>query len=255
MLTSIQDPIVEAFKFRLKGSAEEVNAFIRRFLDSPDAEAFIKNADGPPGVCIYDVRKPMEGLQIFGFEGAQNLKDHFEHIPKLKSNKKKEVYEVATSFDEGDVLIIQARENLPHSGGSTMLGKLRIALYKAAVAEGLVESDPRHHFLWVTDFPMFTLDNGVDPGQGGSAGFSATHHPFTAPKTAEDVDLLLTNPLKAKADHYDLVVNGVELGGGSRRIHNSEMQKFIMKEILKVRSLLIYLFIFLSFADFADISR
>ena len=86
----------------------------------------------------------------------------------------------------------------------------------------------------MTDFPLFTPENGVDPGQGGSAGFSATHHPFTAPKTAADVDLLLTDPLKAVADHYDLVVNGVELGGGSRRIHSAQMQSFIMVEVLKV---------------------
>ncbi|EHL01077.1 putative Aspartyl-tRNA synthetase, mitochondrial [Glarea lozoyensis 74030] len=82
---------------------------------------------------------------------------------------------------------------------------------------------------------MFTPENGVDPGQGGRSKFSATHHPFTAPKTAADVDLLISNPLKAKADHYDLVVNGVELGGGSRRIHSAEMQKFVMRDVLKMR--------------------
>lgn len=233
MMTSIQDPIIEAFKFKLQGSSKDVQAFIRKFLDSPDSDAFTQNPDGPPGVCVVDFQKPLHGLQVFGFEGAEMLKELFDRSRKPQYQDE-ETHKANIVFEEGDLLIIQARENLPHSGGSTMLGKLRLAIYKAAIAQGLISPDPDHRFLWVTDFPMFTLDNDVDPGQGGTAGFSATHHPFTAPKSAEDVDLLLTDPLKAKADHYDIVVNGIELGGGSRRIHNSEMQKFVMKEILKV---------------------
>lgn len=236
MLTSVEDPIVEACKFRLGGSSEEARNFIRRFLDSPEAEVFSKNPDGPPGVAVFDARRPLEGLQMFEFEGAENLKDFYRGLKRNPYEDGKPFAE-NTTFAEGDVLIVQARENLPHSGGSTMLGKLRLALHKAAVAEGLIAADPAHHYLWVTDFPMFTLNKsiGVGEGQGGSAGFSATHHPFTAPKSSHDVDLLLTSPLEAKADHYDLVVNGVELGGGSRRIHNVQMQKFVMREILKVR--------------------
>jgi aspartyl-tRNA synthetase len=63
---------------------------------------------------------------------------------------------------------------------------------------------------------------------------SSTHHPFTAPKTPEDVELLLTDPSRAIAAHYDLVVNGVELGGGSRRIHDAAMQEFIFCDVLKM---------------------
>ena len=76
--------------------------------------------------------------------------------------------------------------------------------------------------------------NSDDPGQGGSAGFSSTHHPFTAPRSLEDIDLLDTDPLAAKSEHYDLVVNGVELGGGSRRIHDATFQEYILRDILKM---------------------
>lgn len=190
-------------------------------MDSPEAEIFRNNVDGPPGIFTCDSRLPLEGLQAFGFEGSEKLKAVYD-------DKHEE-------FDDGDLLLVQARENLPHTGGSTVLGRLRLAVYRAAVSEGLLEQDTSHKYLWVTDFPMFTLlDGSSDPGQGGAAGFSATHHPFTAPKTAADVDLMLTNPLQAKADHYDLVVNGVELGGGSRRIHSAYMQRLIMRDILKV---------------------
>lgn len=233
MLTSVQEPVIEACKLRLNCESQQVRTFLTKFMDSPDAEPFTSNVDGAPGFCVYDSRKPVEGLQSLGFEGAEQLKTLYGKLRRPRYHDKK-VHKTNTRFEDADLLIIQARPKLPHSGGSTMLGKLRLALHKAAVAEGLIQPDTDHRYLWVTEFPMFTLDNDTDPGQGGTAGFSATHHPFTAPRTAEDVDLLLTDPLKAKADHYDLVVNGIELGGGSRRIHNAEMQKFVMRDIIKV---------------------
>lgn len=220
MLASIKSPVVDAWRLKTSGSAKDVRAFVKKFMDSPDGVAFNANEDGAPGVCIYDPRAPLEGLQMFGHENAEQLSNTWT--------------EWESELEEGDVLLLQARRPEPLSGGSTALGRLRIAMHKAAVLERLVEQDPSHHFLWVVDFPMFTPDNDTDPGQGGTSGFSATHHPFTAPKTAADVDLLLTKPLSAIADHYDLVVNGVELGGGSRRIHNADMQKFVMREILKM---------------------
>lgn len=143
----------------------------------------------------------------------------------------------ALSMGQGELLILQARPSAPHTGGSTTLGNLRLALYKAAIAEGLIEAPEKDdfRFVWIVDFPLFTPSNDTDPGQGGSAGFSSTHHPFTAPKTPNDVDLLLTSPSSAVAAHYDIVVNGVELGGGSRRIHNAAMQEFIFRDILKMK--------------------
>ncbi len=220
MLTSLSDPVVESWKVKLKGDPSVVRTFVQQFMNSPEAAQFQQNTDGAPGIFVYDPRKPLEGLQAFGHEGAETLKSIY-----AKDN---------LEFEEGDLLIVQARPRAPLFGGSTTLGRLRTAIYQAAISKQLVDKDPSSHFLWVTDFPLFTPTNETDPGQGGSAGFSATHHPFTAPKTAEDVDLLLTDPLKAIADHFDLVLNGVELGGGSRRIHNSEMQQFVMRDVLKV---------------------
>lgn len=233
MISPLKDPIIEAFKIRLNASPSEVRKFIGAFLDSPDAEIFKSNRDGAPGICVYELGKPLEGLSPFGFEGSEKLRAIYSEMAR-NPWESEATHEANRTFKEGDLLVFQARRRLPYSGGSTMLGKLRLAINKAAIAEGLIEPDSSHKYLWVTDFPMFTLENGTDPGQGGAAGFSATHHPFTAPKTEKDIDLLLWKPLEAKADHYDLVVNGVELGGGSRRIHNAEMQKFIMRDILKM---------------------
>ncbi|CZT10880.1 related to aspartyl-tRNA synthetase [Rhynchosporium agropyri] len=237
MITSIPAPRVEAFKLRLDASPKKVQKFIRKFMDSPDAEPFKNNVDGAPGICVFDSSQPIEGLQIFGFEGAEKLKAIWKqeiNLPHLDYDDTG-TRDSRRNFEDGDLIIMQARQNLLSlSGGSTAIGRLRSAIYKAAIAEELIEPDLSHRYLWVTKFPMFTPNNASDPGQGGTAGFSATHHPFTAPASAKDVDLLLTDPLRAIADHYDLVVNGVELGGGSRRIHNAEMQRFIMRDILKM---------------------
>jgi len=76
-------------------------------------------------------------------------------------------------------------------------------------------------FVWVTDFPMFERD----PDSGALA---AVHHPFTAPNP-EDLDLLETEPWKARAQAYDLVLNGTELGGGSIRINDPRVQSRIFR--------------------------
>lgn len=70
--------------------------------------------------------------------------------------------------------------------------------------------------LWVVDFPLLEWDED-------SKRFHAMHHPFTSPKK-EDFDLISTDPGKVRANAYDMVINGVELGGGSIRIHNKELQ-------------------------------
>lgn len=137
--------------------------------------------------------------------------------------------------DHGDLIIIQARLNEPFSGGSTPIGDLRRALHTAAVSTGFKAGPTGFDFVWVVDFPLFSPSSDTEPGQGGAAGISSTHHLFIAPKTAADVDLLLTDPTQAVADHYDLVVNGVEHGGGSRRIHDAAVQEFIHHDILKMR--------------------
>ncbi|HBW33913.1 aspartate--tRNA ligase [Desulfosporosinus sp. BICA1-9] len=96
---------------------------------------------------------------------------------------------------------------------SDALGHLRLELAKRL---GLISEDALN-FLWVTEFPLLEYDEE-------QKRYIAIHHPFTAPMD-EDLPLLETEPLKVRAKAYDMVLNGVELGGGSIRIHRRKVQE------------------------------
>ncbi|PLB38694.1 aspartate--tRNA ligase MSD1 [Aspergillus candidus] len=216
-ISDLDEPIVEVFKIENnENDPAAMSQFIRDFFDSPAGAPFNNNPAGAPGVFVYDAKKPLCGMTAFGFEATEYMEEQLD-------------------LDHGDLIVIQARENAPFSGGSTPIGDLRRALHTAAITNNFKPAPTGFDFLWINDFPLFSPASDTEPGQGGAAGIASTHHPFTAPKTASDVDLLLQGPTKVVADHYDLVVNGVELGGGSRRIHDAAVQEFILRDILQMK--------------------
>ena len=99
------------------------------------------------------------------------------------------------------------------------LGALR---QKLAADLDLIDKD-KYNYLWVVNWPLLEYD--VEKGR-----YSAAHHPFTMPKV-EDVELLETAPEKAYAQAYDIVLNGYELGGGSIRIYDKEVQSSMFKAL------------------------
>ncbi len=111
----------------------------------------------------------------------------------------------------GDVLLFVADR---WDTTCSVLGYLRTHLAPSDIA-------PEPHFLWVVDFPLFHYDDE-------EKRFDSDHHPFTAPRL-EDKPLLESDPLAVRAQAYDLVLDGVEIGGGSTRIHDSETQAMIFK--------------------------
>ncbi len=114
---------------------------------------------------------------------------------------------------EGDTIFFVADKQLK---AESLLGRLRLHFGKA---HNLIPHD-QHHLHWVVDFPMFELtDEGTH---------SPYHHPFTSPNP-DDVDYLKTEPSKARALAYDIVYNGEEIGGGSIRIHNRNVQHQIFQ--------------------------
>uniref|UniRef100_A0A3Q3XHH8 Aminoacyl-transfer RNA synthetases class-II family profile domain-containing protein n=1 Tax=Mola mola TaxID=94237 RepID=A0A3Q3XHH8_MOLML len=108
-----------------------------------------------------------------------------------------------------------------------LLGNLRLQCAEILESYGVTVYDPlAFHFLWVVDFPLF-LPNAEEPGK-----LDSVHHPFTAP-LPEDKQLLYTEPQKVRGQHYDLVLNGCEIGGGSIRFHKASEQLHVLTNILK----------------------
>lgn len=123
---------------------------------------------------------------------------------------------------EGDVIMLSAGLG---DEPLTLLGKMRIWCANILQQKKLliIPAD-RYDFFWVVDFPLFSWEDGV---------MAATHHPFTAP-VSEDAHMLLTHPEKVRGQHYDIVLNGIELGGGSIRIHRAEEQLKVFRDVLKL---------------------
>lgn len=111
---------------------------------------------------------------------------------------------------QGDVIFIVADKN---SVVFDALGALRLEIAKK---HGLIDQT-KDHFLWVTEFPLLEYDEEENR-------YVAMHHPFTCPME-EDLSLLDSDPGKVRAIAYDVILNGVELGGGSVRIHDMELQE------------------------------
>ncbi len=128
----------------------------------------------------------------------------------FKEDESKALYE-KMGAETGDVLIFVADSE---SVVRQSLGALREYFGKKL---NLIDEDELN-FSWVVDFPMFEKDQDGNP--------TPTHHPFTAPKP-EDVHLLDTDLFAVKSNAYDIVLNGSEIGGGSIRIHDNEMQRKI----------------------------
>ncbi len=118
-----------------------------------------------------------------------------------------------TAAESGDLIFFGADKA---SVVNESLGALRL---KVGQDRGLVEAGWR--FLWVVDFPMFEYDEG-------EKRWNALHHPFTAPAT-DNPDQLESDPGGTLSRAYDMVLNGTELGGGSVRIHNLEMQHRVFR--------------------------
>ncbi|SFF64492.1 aspartyl-tRNA synthetase [Planifilum fulgidum] len=121
-----------------------------------------------------------------------------------------------TSCEPGDLLLCVADEQ---PLVEEVLGELRLRLGREL---GLIDSGS-FRFAWITEFPLLEYDE--EDGR-----YYAMHHPFTMP-VEEDIPLLETDPGKVRAQAYDLVLNGYEIGGGSRRIHRREVQEAMFRAL------------------------
>jgi len=172
--------------------------------------------------CEWFSRKEIDELtklvSVFNAKGLAWIKIRENELqsPIVKFFKKEHLDEILKRLDAkvGDIVFFVAdKKEIVYSA----LGALRVELAKRL---NLADKD-EFNFTWVVDFPLFEYNED-------EKRWDAMHHPFTSPKI-EDIELLEEHPELVKARAYDITLNGTEIGGGSIRIHNSELQKKIFK--------------------------
>jgi aspartyl-tRNA synthetase len=180
------------------------------------------NAKGLAGATQGQIETLTETAKSFGAKGLAFIKiergDWKSPIVKFFSDAERAALTQRLLIEEGDLVLFGAdRRDIVWE----VLGRLRLI-----VADILRVRREGWKFLWVVDFPLITYSQDVKR-------HISTHHPFTAP-VAEDISLLDTDPTKVRGQHYDIVLNGVELGGGSIRIHQPALQKKVFEQILEI---------------------
>ncbi|RKX34896.1 MAG: aspartate--tRNA ligase [Verrucomicrobia bacterium] len=161
-----------------------------------------------------------KGLAFIKVEGAEWKSP----IVKFFSEEEKAALTERLGVEEGDIIFFAAA---PWEKACAILGRIRLECAELLKTRGRLEIPAdRYDFLWVVDFPLMSFDEEQNR-------FVATHHPFTAP-VIEDLSLLDSDPKAVRGQHYDLVLNGVELGGGSIRIHQPDLQKKVFEDVLDI---------------------
>ncbi len=188
------------------------------------------NAKGLAGATQGQIETMTEYAKSFGAKGLAFIKveggEWKSPIVKFFNEGEKAALKQKLAIEEGDLILFAADQWL---NACEILGKIRLYCADVLKEQGkLVIPADRFDFLWVVDFPLLSFDKEQNR-------WYSSHHPFTAP-VAEDVQFLTSDPKKVRGQHYDVVVNGVELGGGSIRIHQPDVQKTIFEQVLQIPS-------------------
>ena len=145
-------------------------------------------------------------------------------ILKFLSDQEKDTLKEKLAVEDGDIIFFAAG---PWESSCNILGRVRLEAATLLEKRGQTLRNPKDwKFLWVIDFPLMHFEE--EEGR-----YVASHHPFTAP-VEEDLEFLDSDPKKVRGQHYDIVLNGVELGGGSIRIHQPDVQKKVFEDVLKI---------------------
>ncbi len=186
------------------------------------------NAKGLAGATQGQIETMTEYAKSFGAKGLAYIKvengEWKSPIVKFFNEAEKAALISKLKIEEGDLILFAADQWL---NACEILGKIRLYCAEVLREQKKLVIDPNHYeFLWVVDFPLLSFDKEQNR-------WYSSHHPFTAP-VAEDVQFLKTEPKRVRGQHYDIVVNGVELGGGSIRIHQPDVQKTIFEDVLQI---------------------
>ena len=198
------------------------------FRGALDAGGVVKaiNAKGFAGITTGQIEELTETAKVFGARGLAFIKvengEWKSPIVKFFSDVEKDALKSKLKIEEGDLILFGADK---WEIACEVLGRIRL---RVAEIRKLIPEKELWDFLWVMDFPL--MQWSVEENK-----WNAVHHPFTRPK-AEDLPLLEQKKFaEMRAEAYDVVLNGVEIGGGSMRIHEPQLQTK-MFEVLGVRA-------------------
>jgi len=186
------------------------------------------NAKGLADLTQGELKSLEEIARSLGAKGLAFIKveggEWKSPIVKFLSDSEKAALAATLEVADGDMVFFAAA---PWEKACAILGRIRLEAAALLQKRGKlsIRADD-WKFLWVINFPLMTYDEEQKT-------YVATHHPFTAP-VPEDAALIDTNPKAVRGQHYDIVLNGTELGGGSIRIHQPALQKKIFEEVLKI---------------------
>jgi aspartyl-tRNA synthetase len=186
------------------------------------------NAKGLADVTQGELKALEDAAKSLGAKGLAFIKveggEWKSPIVKFFSDAEKATLTEQLKVEDGDIIFFAAAE---WERTCAILGRIRLDCATLLQKRGKLNIRPDDwRFLWVIDFPLMSYDEE-------RGGYAATHHPFTAP-VAEDAGLLDSNPRAVRGQHYDVVLNGMELGGGSIRIHQPALQKKVFEDVLKI---------------------
>ncbi len=209
------------FDLELKNVSDIVaNADFKVFASVVKNGGLVKaiNAKGCADFSRKQIDELTEFAAVYRAKGLAWIKikeDQWQSpIAKFFSDDEKEALKQRLDLESGDIVFFVADQP---KVTNEALGQLRNELARRL---GLID-DNEFKFTWITHFPMFEYDET-------EKRYQALHHPFTAPMES-DLDKLETSPLEVNSRAYDLVLNGIEIGGGSIRIHDSELQERVLK--------------------------
>lgn len=208
-LVDISD-IVEKCGFKVFSSTIENGGVVKGINVKAYADQFTRK----------DITNLEEYVKTYGAKGLAWMKITSEGLssPIAKFLEEEEIEKILNKMDaqEGDLLLFVADKN---AIACDSLGNLRNEVAKRLE---IIDKDDLK-LVWITEFPLFEYDEEENR-------YVAKHHPFTSPME-EDIHLLESNPEKVRAKAYDIVINGDEMGGGSIRINNSDLQSRMFKAL------------------------
>jgi len=186
------------------------------------------NAKGLADLTQGELKHLEDTAKLLGAKGLAFIKSENGEwkspILKFLSQAEQDTLRENLAVEEGDIVFFAAGE---WESSCNILGRIRLESATLLEKRGKLQRSPTDwKFLWVIDFPLMTHDE--EQGR-----YVASHHPFTSP-VPEDLEYLDSDPKRVRGQHYDIVLNGVELGGGSIRIHQPAVQKKVFEDVLQI---------------------